>query len=103
TLPLLRFLPHATAARSRQRVVLGAAPELARLPFRRNPAGQLELVQSGIQRSIADLQFIARDLLESLADRPTVLRAYRENLQQQQVQCSLYEVRRLAHRLITAA
>jgi hypothetical protein len=57
-----------------QRVELGAASEFARLPLRRDPAFLLQLVQGRIERPIADLENIAGNLLQTLADRPAVKR-----------------------------
>ena len=57
---------------SRERVELGAAIILRRLPLRFDPALLLELVQGRVERTVAHLQDLARDLLEPLADRPAV-------------------------------
>src|SRR6266436_6209047 len=66
---LLFQMPPADA---RERVEFGAAPQLARFPFSRDPAFLLQLVQCRVERSIADLENIARNLLQPLADGPTV-------------------------------
>src|SRR5580765_86157 len=55
-----------------QFVELRTATELAGLPLRLDPTFLLQLVQCGIQRSIADLQVVPRHLLESLAHSPPV-------------------------------
>src|SRR5262249_48802728 len=85
------------SSRPRERVELRAPVVLGRLPLRLDPALLLELVQCGIERAVADLKHLAGHLLQALADRPAVERLQREDLQQEQVECSLYEVGRFAH------
>jgi hypothetical protein len=52
------------------------------------------------QRALLDLQRVARDLLDALADRPAVLRSQGERLEDDQVERPLREVDlRLGHRL----
>src|SRR5437867_7695 len=94
---MLRLLIEAPPAGSGQRIELRPASQLARFPVRADPAGQLQLVKRGIKRPIAHLQLLAGYLLEPLTDRPSVLRFERNDLEEQQVQRSLHEVRRLAH------
>ena len=57
-----------------------------------------ELVQRRIQRPVAHLQDGARNLFEAHADRVAVHRLEREDLEQQQIQRALHQVRWFAHR-----
>src|SRR5262245_34304842 len=81
TRPLRGFAAEMTPAGPRQRVELRPPVVLARAPFSLNPALLLELVQRGIERPVADLQHLARDLTEALADRPAVHRFERDDLE----------------------
>jgi hypothetical protein len=54
-------------------------------------------VERRVERPVAHLQYVARDLLQSLRDRPRVERLERNDLQQQQVERALHQVGRLAH------
>jgi hypothetical protein len=54
-------------------------------------------VKGGIQRAIADLELLFRNLPQALADRPAVHRLEREDLQDQEIESALDEVGRLAH------
>src|SRR5262245_11121559 len=96
-LPVGAFAFEVLATRAGQVVELRAPPEVARLPLRGDPALLLELVQRGVERSVADLQRVIGDLPEALADRPAVHRLERQNLQDQEVERSLDEIWRLAH------
>ena len=58
-----------------------------------------ELVQSGVERSIAYLQYVAGNLLQSLADGPAVKRLKGKNLKDQQIKGALNEIRRLTQTL----
>src|SRR5262245_14802324 len=80
-----------------QLVELCPPPQVAGFPLRRDPALLLELVQRRIERSIADLQRVAGDLAEPLADRPAVHRSQCEDLEDQQVKRALNEVGWFAH------
>src|SRR5262245_44625373 len=80
-----------------QLVELCPPPQVAGFPLRRDPALLLELVQRRIERSVADLQRVAGDLAEPLADRPAMHRPEREDLQDQKVQRALNEVGWFAH------
>src|SRR5262249_1008652 len=75
----------------------GAAIVFTGTPMGCDPALLLEPVQRGIERPIADLQNVARHLLQALANRPTMQRLERENLQNQEIQCSLNRIRPLTH------
>src|SRR5438105_3219151 len=80
------------AAEARERIKFRAAAEFAGLPFGRDPAFLLELVQRRVERSVADLQHVARDLLQALADGPAVEWLESENFQQQEVESALDEI-----------
>jgi len=82
---------------SGQRVEFCSPVVFTGLPLRRDPAFLFQFVEGGIKRSIAYLQDISRNLFQTLANRPAIERFQRQNLQQKQVQCSLYEVRWSAH------
>src|SRR5215831_10696712 len=81
SLPVGGFLFEFAAAEARQRVILGPTVVLTRSPFGFNPAFLFQLVQSRIQRSVADLKNLSRYLLQPLADRPPVHRFERDNFQ----------------------
>jgi pimeloyl-ACP methyl ester carboxylesterase len=68
-----------------------------------DPPRHLELVQRGVQRTVADLQDLAGDLLQALADGPAVERLEGENLQDQEVEGALHEIRGAAHLLISVS
>ena len=62
-----------------------------------DPAFLFELVERGIQRSVAHLQHVLGNLLEALPNRPRVERFEREDLEDQKVERALQEVGRLTH------
>ncbi len=78
--PIGRLFFELLAAGPRQAVELGAAVILAWLPFGGDPALLLQLVEGRIERSVADLEDVAGNLLEALADRPAVQRLQCEDL-----------------------
>ena len=88
-----------TPAEARERIEFRATIVLRCFPLGGNPALLLQLVQSGIERAIADLQHISGDLFEALADGKTVERLERENFQQQHVQRALDQIGRFAHKV----
>src|SRR5262249_17861520 len=85
------------AAEPRQRIELGSAVILARLPLSLYPPLLLKLLQGWVKRSVADLQQVAGDLFQALPDRPAVERLKRQDLQDQEVQGSLDQICRFAH------
>src|SRR5262245_52101922 len=95
--PALGFTIQVPAPRARQRIELRPAVVLRRPPLRFDPPLLLQLVQRGIERAVAHLQHIVRDLLQPLADRPAVQRFERQDLEDQQVQGPLNQVGWLAH------
>src|SRR6185369_17169636 len=64
--PAVLFDGQLPPACARERVDLGVAPGLRRLPFGPQPAFLLEAVQGWIERALVDLDHGARDLLEPL-------------------------------------
>ena len=87
------------ASGSGERVELCAAIVFAGLPLRGDPALLFELVQGGVEGAVADLQDVAGDLLQTLADGPAVHGLKGENLQEKKVECALDQIRWLAHGL----
>src|SRR5580765_1258077 len=85
------------APQSREGVEFCATPELARLPLSGNPALLLQFMERRIERAIANLQHIARDLLQALTDGPAMQRLQSQDLEKQKVQRALHQIRRLAH------
>src|ERR1043166_6236076 len=81
-------------ADARQSVELGPPAKLACFPFRRNPTSQLQLVQRGVERSVADLERFPGHLFQPLANCPTMHWGQRQNLQDQKIQRPLHEIRR---------
>src|SRR5579864_4415130 len=82
---------------ARERIEFCATIVLRRFPLGGNPALLLELVQSGIERAVADLQHVPGDLFETLADGETVEGLKRKNLQEQHIQRALDQIGRFAH------
>src|SRR5579863_2883582 len=70
--PVGGFVLQMPPSETSKRIKLRAPVVLTRFPFRLYPALLLELVQSWVERPVADLQGFVRDLLESLAERPAV-------------------------------
>src|SRR5580765_8274110 len=97
TVPVSGFDLELLAAGARERIELRAAIVLARPPLGAHPAFLLELVQRRVEGSVADLEDVGGQLLESLPDRPPVHRLEREHLEDEEVQRALHEVVRLAH------
>src|SRR5262249_9811461 len=98
-IPLRHLALERAPAEPRQRVIFRAPSELAGLPLGFDPALLFQLVQRGVERAVADLEDIARHLQEPLADRPSMQRLEREDLQQQEVERALNQVGRFAHGL----
>src|SRR5262245_14793434 len=90
--PLVGFLLQIPAASAGERIELCAASQFAGLPFGGDPAGQFELVERGVERAVADLQVVVRDLFEPLADGPAVQWFKGEDLEQQKVERALKEI-----------
>ena len=70
--PVGAFLIELLAAKTSERVELGAAVVFARLPFGRDPALLFEFVKSGIERAVAHLENVSGNLRQALADGPAV-------------------------------
>src|SRR5690606_31860740 len=96
-IPVRTLAGEPLSASARQRVELGPPVVLRGAPFGRNPAVVLELVQRGIERSVAYLQHLVGDLPQALANCPAMERFEGEDLQQQQVEGALDQIWRSAH------
>ena len=97
TLPIARLDLELFAAGPRKRVKLCPAVVLTRAPLGCDPRLLLELVQGGIEGSVADLEDVGGQLLQPQADGPAIHRLEYEHLENQKVQRSLHEIRWLAH------
>src|SRR5579863_8293555 len=96
-IPIGRLFLELPAAQSRQGVEFRPPSEFAGLPLSGDPALLLELVKSRVQRSIADLQDVPGDLFQTLADSPAMKGLKGKNLENQEIQCALYQIGRFAH------
>src|ERR1041384_2226625 len=72
--PVCRFLCQVSAAQAGERVELGAAVILRDAPLGFDPALLFEFGGSRVERAVAHLESVARDLLQTLADGPAVKR-----------------------------
>src|SRR4029079_4541986 len=97
TVPIARFDLELLSPGARQRVELGSPVVLTRAPLRRDPTLLLQLVERRVERTVAHLQHVRRQLLEPLADRPAVHRFERQHLEDEKVQRALHQIVRLAH------
>src|ERR1035438_892230 len=70
--PVRRLFRKLCPPEARQRVEFRPPVVLCIAPFGFDPPLLFELVKGGIKRPIADLQDVARYLLQADADRPTV-------------------------------
>jgi hypothetical protein len=95
--PVGGFVIELLTAETSEGVELGATIVFAGLPFGRDPAFLLEFVKSGIERTVADLEDVAGDLREALADGPAVERFEGEDFEDEEVESALEEVRRFGH------
>ena len=95
--PVGGFLFELLAAKTRERIELGAAIVFAGLPLGGDPALLFEFVKGGIERAVADLENVAGDLLEALADGPAVERFEGEDFEEEKIECALEKVGRFAH------
>src|SRR5438552_3677062 len=77
SLPCVSFGVELFPAGSRELVELGATVVVRRAPLGFDPAASLEAVEGGVEGPLRDLQCRARHLVNSLGDRPTVLRSER--------------------------
>src|SRR5688572_4356719 len=98
--PALEFLRQLLPARRAEAVRLRLAPGLGHDPVRLEPALLFQAMQGRIQRPLRHLQHVAADELDSAGNRPPVLRAAGERLEDEQVERALDEVGRSAHIVI---
>src|SRR5258708_37620385 len=85
------------AAEWSKRVEFRATTEVASLPFGCDPAALLQFVQRWVERPVANLQHVTRNLFQPLADGPAMQGLEAQNLQNQKVQRSLDKVSGFAH------
>src|SRR4029450_10350741 len=97
SIPVRGFLLEPPTPWRRERIELRAAIVHSGPPRGLDPARLFQLVKGGIQRAIAALELLFRNLPQALADRPAVHRLEREDLQDQEIESALDEVGRLAH------
>src|SRR5262249_19525761 len=88
-------------ARARKGIELGAPVVFRERPLGGDPSLVLEFVQSRIERPFADPQDIARDLRQTLANRPTVHWFQRGDFQNEKVQRALDQIDGLAQDAVT--
>src|SRR5271156_4093427 len=99
TFPARGFLFKVPFTQPCERVKLRPAVVLGRLPLSPDPPLLFQLVKRRIKRSVTHLQYVTRNLFQSLAKSPAVERLEGKNLKNQQIQSALDEIRRLAHQL----
>src|SRR5689334_18853625 len=97
TFPVAAFDLELFATGASERVELGASVVLGLAPLGGDPPFLLELMERGIERAVADLQNVGRDLLETKSDRPAVHRLERQHFEDEKIQRPLNEVVRFAH------
>src|SRR5688500_1205483 len=73
-LPRPRFGPHLRASVSRKAIDLSAPAGLRELPLCIHPAALLEAVQRRIERALADLEHLTRELFDPARNRISVRR-----------------------------
>src|SRR3954470_15920950 len=73
--PGFRLSRELLLTRAGELVVLGAPIVVGGAPFGADPSASLEAMEGGVERPLRDLQRGARDLLNALGDRPSMLRA----------------------------
>src|SRR6476620_8506767 len=79
--PRLGFRAERAPALRGQPVVLGAPVVVARAPFAVDPALLLEPLERRVERALVDVEDALRELLDALADPPTVHRLEVERLE----------------------
>jgi hypothetical protein len=81
--PVGGFFFEMFSAEPRERIELGAPIIFSWFPFGSDPPFLLELVKGGIERAVADLENIAGDLFEALADGVAIQRFEGKNLEKE--------------------
>src|SRR5687768_9936397 len=84
--PLLRLRAEGPAPGARELVVLRPPPVLGGAPLALDPPLLLEPLEGRVERALADVQRVARELLDPLRDGPPVHGLERQRLEDQQVQ-----------------
>src|SRR5579872_916739 len=70
--PVGRLFFELPPPQARQRIEFRATVVFARLPLRPDPTALFQLVQRRVERTVADAQHIAGNLLQTLADGPSI-------------------------------
>src|SRR5690242_13050747 len=87
--PIGGLLFQLALAEACKRIKLGTAIVFRGLPLCGDPTLLLELVKGGIERTIADLQNVAGDLLQSKADGVAIHWFEREDFEEKQIESAL--------------
>lgn len=95
--PVGGFLFELSAACRGQRIKLGLSAGFGFFPFGFDPGFLLQAVQGRVERALLDLQYIPRNLLNTLGDGPAMLGLERNGFENQEIQSSLNEVVRFSH------
>src|SRR5687767_2563304 len=91
-LPALALGFEPSLAGGRDRVDASPAIVLRGLHLRSDVAGELEPMEGRIERALAGDEALVRRLPDAVGDAPPVVRAHRENAQQEQIERSLQQV-----------
>src|SRR3954470_23239721 len=78
-------------------VVLRAAIVVGRSPFSGHPAALLEALEDRIERALVDVERVARELLDALADSPAVHRLEGQGLEHEHLEGAWNERDRVGH------
>lgn len=95
--PLALFLRELPPTETRECVVLRALAAVGDAPLGAEQSLVFEFVQCRVKRSAADVEHVAGARPQALRDRQTMERFERQRLQDECVECALYEIGRLAH------
>src|SRR5208282_1107582 len=95
TVPVGRLFFELLPPEPGQRIKFAATVVFTQLPLGSNPTALFQLVQRGVERAIADPQYIAGHLFQTLTNGPAIERIQGQYFQDQHVQCPLKQLRRL--------
>ena len=95
--PLCSFQFQLPPAGARQAIEFRRAPAVGILPFAPNPTLVFQLMERGVERSVARLERFVRHLPEPLGDVPAAARLQVENFENQQGESALDQGLGLAH------
>src|SRR3954466_9395244 len=96
-LPRVRLRVELPAAGPCELVELRAPVIVGRAPLRADPSLAFETMQCRVQRPLRDLECLAGHLVNSLGDRPAMLRRERERFEDQEVERSLRQIESIGH------